>query len=59
MDVRERSQNWWAGMRRVWDFTRLSDTEEQCNACGVVMARRASAMKAHHQSHLAQQRRSP
>lgn len=57
MDVREHSANWWAGMRKAWGFTRLSDTQEQCDACGLVMARGASAMKAHHALHTAEERK--
>lgn len=51
-----RSNNWWAGMRKTWGFTRLSDTEEQCTACGLVMTRRASEMKAHRALHAARER---
>ena len=56
MDVREHSANWWSGMRKTWRFTRLSDSQEQCNLCGLVMSRRASEMKAHHEFHAAQER---
>ena len=61
MDASERSANWWAGMRKTWGFTRLSETEEQCTACGLIMSRRASEMKAHHAQHAAAERhqRSP
>ena len=56
MDGRDRSANWWAGMRKTWGFTRLSDTEEKCNICGAVMTRQASPMKAHHEVHVSQHR---
>ena len=59
MDVSEHSQNWWSGMRKTWKFTRISDTDEVCNVCGLVLARRASAMKAHHEFHAGQERRTP
>ena len=42
--------------RRAWGFTRLSDTEERCNVCGVVVARRAAAMKEHRDRHADEER---
>jgi hypothetical protein len=41
--------------RRAWGFTRLSETEERCNVCGVVVPRRASEMKLHRDLHADQE----
>lgn len=56
MGARDRSANWWAGMRKTWGFTRFSETEEKCNVCGAVMTRQASLMKVHHEFHVSQKR---
>ena len=42
--------------RTTWGFTRLSDTEEQCNVCGILVSRRAAEMKLHRDFHAAQER---
>jgi hypothetical protein len=42
--------------RTTWGFTRLSDTEEQCNVCGILVSRRAAEMKLHRDFHAALER---